>query len=447
VYDITDRKRAEAQLFHDALHDALTGLPNRVLFMERVDQALKHSKRHKDNCFAVLFIDLDRFKIVNDSLGHAMGDQLLIVVAHILEDCLRTTDTVARLSGDEFTILLEDIEDLSGATKIAERILERLAQSITLNDHTVFISASIGIVFSSTGYEQAADLLRDADIAMYRAKELGKARYAIFDQEMYSKTLKLLQMENDLRLALDRREFLLAFQPIISLPTERLIGFEALLRWHHPELGSISPAEFIPVAEDTGLIIPIGEWVIYEACRQLRIWQQQFPQANALKLSINLAGQQIKSPNFIQRLEQILAETGMDGRCLRLEITETMLMDQGEETIQILSEIRALNIQLSLDDFGKGYSSLSYLHRFPINTIKIDQSFVSQMSTEDENFEIVRTITTLAHTLGMDVVAEGVETAHQLAQLKTLGCEFGQGYFFSKPLDVSAAMSMIAGLS
>jgi EAL domain-containing protein (putative c-di-GMP-specific phosphodiesterase class I) len=299
-------------------------------------------------------------------------------------------------------------------------------------------------VISSHKYQQAAELLRDADIAMYRAKELGKARYAIFDQNMYERTMKLSKLERDLRLALQHQQFSLHYQPIVSLATGQLTGFEALLRWYQPEQGFISPVDFIPIAEDTGLIVPIGEWVLYEACRQMRFWQIKYASAKSLKISVNLAIQQIKSASLLENLNRILIETGLDGNSLKLEITESMLMDDGDATIDLLSQIRAKRIQISIDDFGKGYSSLSYLHRFPINTIKIDRSFVSCMSSDRENFEIVRTIATLAHTLEMDLVAEGVETFEQLTQLKSLGCEFGQGYFFAKPLDSNAASTMLA---
>jgi diguanylate cyclase (GGDEF)-like protein/PAS domain S-box-containing protein len=443
IEDITQRKRAEEQLIHDALHDVLTGLPNRNLFMERVERALKHARRYKDYLFAVLFIDLDRFKLVNDSLGHVVGDRLLIAFAQLLQRCLRITDTVARLGGDEFTVLLEDINHIDDATKIAERIQLELMSPFNLENHTVFTSASIGIVLGSTGYERSVDILRDADIAMYSAKEAGKARYTIFDREMYAKTLQLLHLESDLRQAIDGKEFLIHYQPIISLATGKLIGFEALVRWQHPERGLVSPCEFISTAEDIGLIVPIGEWVLRQACRQLRDWQLKFPSAKSLKMSVNLAIQQIKESKLLEQIDQILAETGLDGSSFRLEITESMLLHHTELTINVLSQIRARKIQLSIDDFGKGYSSLSYLHRFPINNLKIDSYFVSRMNYDPENFEIVRTINTLAHTLGMDVVAEGVETAEQFAQVRALGCEFGQGYFFSKPLDLKEAESLI----
>ncbi|MBE9168638.1 EAL domain-containing protein [Pleurocapsales cyanobacterium LEGE 06147] len=445
--EIAERERIEQQLVHDALHDTLTGLPNRNLLMERIEFAIQHTKRHENYLFAVLFIDLDRFKLVNDSLGHLVGDRLLMAIAHILQECLRGNDMVARLGGDEFVILLDDIQDITYATKIAEHIQTKLRSPLNLANQTVFTSASIGIVLSSTGYQNSSDLLRDADIAMYRAKGRGKARYEVFDQAMYAQTLELLQLENNLRLACRRGEFLLHYQPIVSLLTGELLGFEALLRWQHPEKGLILPAQFIDVAEDTGLIIPIGEWVLRVACHQLRTWQLQFPsvpRVASLKMSVNLASQQLKEPQFAQKLDRILQETGLDGNCLKLEFTESMLIDSGEATQKILSQIRNKGIQLGIDDFGKGYSSLSYLHRFPINTLKIDRSFVSQMNIDRENFEIVRTIITLAHTLGMDAIAEGVEDIEQFTQLQQLGCEFAQGYLFSKPLERRAAESVIA---
>ena len=446
ITDITNRKQIEQQLLHDALHDALTGLPNRTLFMERVAHAIKLSKRHKSYLFAVLFLDLDRFKVVNDSLGHGVGDQLLIAIAQKLEGCLRTTDTVARLGGDEFTILLEDIKDVKDATKVAERIQQALKSPFNLEGQEVFTTASIGIALSSTGYEHTEELLRDADIAMYRAKELGKARHEVFDKVMHARALKLLQLENDLRRALERKEFEVYYQPITSLFTGSLTGFEALVRWQHPERGLVPPIEFISVAEETGLIVPLGEWVLREACHQLRIWHTKFPTPEPLKMSVNLSGKQLKEADLIDQIDAILEETGLDGSFLKLEITESVLMENADTATKMLLQLRARNIQLSVDDFGTGYSSLSYLHRFPVNTLKIDRSFVSQMSPNDRNSEIVRTIVTLAHSLRMDVIAEGVETLEQLKELKILKCEQGQGYFFSKPLTKEAAGLLLAEL-
>jgi diguanylate cyclase (GGDEF)-like protein/PAS domain S-box-containing protein len=445
--DITERKRTEQQLVRDALYDVLTGLPNRSLFMNRLENALQKLKRHADYVFALLFIDLDRFKIINDSLGHGIGDRLLIAIARLLESCLRSTDTVARLGGDEFTILLDGAIDIADATHIADRIGQKLLAPIDLDGHTVFTSASIGLVFSSHHYEHAADLLRDADIAMYRAKASGKARYTIFNPEMYAQTLTLLRLENDLRSALENQEFFLHYQPIVSLKTGKISGFEALLRWKHQERGFVSPAEFIPVAEDTGLILPIGEFVLREACRQLSLWSSQFPQAAALTMSINLAGKQIQEANLLEKVDGILAEVGLNSSRLRLEITESMLMENTEKTMVMLSKFRERNIQLSIDDFGQGYSSLSYLPRFPIDLLKIDRAFIDQMTIDLDDLEIVRTIISLAHTLKMQAIAEGVETQEQMKILQELNCEYAQGYFFAKPLDCLAVEELLSNYS
>ncbi len=431
-------------LAHDASHDSLTGLPNRNLFMDRVEHAIKYSKRHSEYLFAIFFIDLDRFKMINDSLGHNVGDLFLQEIAKILQECLRSIDTVARIGGDEFTILIDDIQDVSEALIVADRILNKLLSPVIIQGEAVFPSASIGIVINTQDYTNGVDLLRDADIAMYRAKALGKGRYTLFDQEMYEQTLRLTQLETELHYALDHGEFELYYQPIIALSTNQLSGFEALIRWKNPKRGFISPIEFIPLAEDTGLIVAVGDWVMKEACHQLQDWMRQFPEAAHLKMSINLASHQIREPDLLDKLDSILEQTGIDGSSIRLEITESTLMDQGEQTIKKLSQLRARNIQLSIDDFGQGYSSLSYLHRFPINILKIDRAFVNQMSDGGENIEIVRTITMLAHTLNMSVVAEGVETQQQADILKQLSCEFGQGYLFSRPLTAADAELAIA---
>ncbi len=443
IHDFTDRQMAEAKLAHDALHDGLTGLPNRTLFAERVYQSIQQSWRDESYQFALLFIDLDRFKLVNDSLGHSIGDRLLVTIAQRLQKCVRQGDMVARLGGDEFTVLLSGIQSLEGATQIAERILLSCKKPLQLEGHTLFVDASIGIALGAPHYQTGEDLLRDADIAMYHAKVTGKARYALFDQEMHRRTLELLQLETELRQALTKKEFLLFYQPITILSTGALVGFEALLRWRHPERGLVPLATFIPVAEDTGLIVPIGEWVIQEACRQVQQWQQQFP-GNNLMLSINLAGQQLKEPGLVPAIDAILKSTQITGHSLRLELTESMLIEDAEAIIHTLQELKDRNIQLSIDDFGTGYSSLSYLHRFPVSLLKIDRSFVSRMTTDSENFEIVRTICTLAHTLGMKVVAEGIETREQLTHLRNLGCEYGQGFLFSRPVAVEEATQMLA---
>lgn len=442
--EIADRRHAETRLAHDALHDALTGLPNRTLFTERIEQAIQAAHQNPAYQFAVLFIDLDRFKLVNDSLGHLVGDELLVAIAHRLRHCLRAGDSIARLGGDEFTILLGQISAPIDAIHVAQRLLDTLRTPFKVKEHTLFSSASIGIAIGSTSNLSATDLLRDADLAMYYAKGSGKACYALFNQELHIQSLKLLQMESDLRQALAQQEFVLHYQPIVTLPIGEWVGFEALVRWQHPSQGLILPREFIPVAEETGLIISLGEWVLREACCQLQTWRVTYPEHSALTVSVNLASKQLREPNFIQQLDMILTKTGLDGSNLKLELTESMLVDDVETVLQTLTNIRNRNIQLSIDDFGTGYSSLSYLPRFPINTLKIDHAFVEQMMVDAENFEIVRAIITLAHSIGIDVVAEGIETLEQVTQLESLGCEFGQGYWFSKPLDAAAVERAIA---
>ncbi|HKZ03316.1 MAG TPA: EAL domain-containing protein [Pyrinomonadaceae bacterium] len=439
IQDISDRKRAEETLHHDAFHDRLTGLPNRALFMDHLKLAIARLQRRDDQMFAVLYIDLDRFKVVNDSLGHMVGDELLIGIARRLESCLRPGDTIARLGGDEFTVLLEDIGDGSVITPIAERIQQELSSPFSLSGREVFTTVSMGIAISSKEYGRPEDILRDADTAMYRAKSMGKARHETFDTQMHSQAIKLLQLETDLRRALEREEFLVAYQPIMSLETGALRGFEALIRWHHPEHGLVSPMDFIPVAEETGMIVQIGEWVLSEACQQMRKWQLIFPSDPPIFMSVNLSVRQFSQLDLIEKVVSILDETKLAPTSLKLEITESAVMENVENAINMLNQLRALGVQLAMDDFGTGYSSLSYLHRFPINTLKIDRSFITRMAENNENAEIVRTISGLAQNLGMDVVAEGVETSEQLEILKGLGCQYGQGYFFSKPLDALSA--------
>ncbi|HYX14163.1 MAG TPA: EAL domain-containing protein [Nostoc sp.] len=442
--EIKERKQVEEQLRHNAFHDALTGLPNRAFFMERLKHTLQRAKRQKNYLFAVLFLDLDRFKVINDSLGHLKGDQFLIAIANRLEVCIRSTDIAARLGGDEFTILLDELQNLSDAIKVVERIQQELTLPLELDGQEVFTTASIGITLSSTvDYDQPENLLRDADTAMYQAKALGKARYELFNQEMYTKALVRLQLENDLRRASERHEFQLYYQPIVSLANGRLSGFEALLRWNHPERGLISPTDFIPLVEESGMIIEVGYWALHEACRQMRSWQMSHRTNSLEKISVNLSVKQFSQPDLIKQIAEILHSTGLDAGSLMLEITESAIMENGDEANAALSELRKMGIKLSIDDFGTGYSSLSRLHNFPISVLKIDRSFVSPIDANGKNLEIIETIITLAHKLGMDVTAEGVETKEQLAFLRKLNCEYGQGYFFSRPLDNTAAVALI----
>jgi diguanylate cyclase (GGDEF)-like protein len=438
--EITERKIAEAKLIHEAVHDSLTGLPNRTLFRQRLGRAIERAQRLKDYFFAVLFLDLDRFKLVNDSLGHLIGDQLLIAFVRRVEQCLRSTDTVARLGGDEFAILLDDINDINDATQIADRIQKALTLPFNLSGYEVFISTSIGIALSTTGYEQPEELLRDADTVMYRAKALGKARHEVFDKAMHTRAVTLLQLDNDLRRALERQELQIHYQPIVLLKTGRITGFEALVRWQHPIRGLVSPAEFVPLAEETGLIVPIGGWVLREACSQMRAWQEQFFTTSPLTLSVNFSGKQFSQPNLIEQIEQILQETGFDVHSLKLEITESVLIENAEAAAAMLSQLRSLGVQIYMDDFGTGYSSLSYLHRFPVDVLKIDRAFISRIGVD---LELVRAIITMAHNLNMNVVAEGIETPEQLTQLIALQCEYGQGYLFSKPLNREGAGALI----
>ena len=434
--EVTERKNAEEQLRRNAFHDPLTGLPNRLLFTERLTQIISRAKQEQNRLFAVLFLDLDRFKVINDSLGHMVGDQLLIAIARRLETCVKRTDIVARLGGDEFTILLDDIQSEDSANQVAERIHQELAHPFNLNGYEVFTTVSIGIALSTTDFNHTEDLLRGADIAMYRAKALGKACHEIFDTEMHNEAMRQMQLENDLRRAIERDEFRVFYQPIVSLTTGRLAGFEALVRWQHPERGMVSPGDFIPIAEETGLILPMGQLILRNACRQLSEWQKKYPQYRRLSMSVNLSSRQFSQRGTIDLLQSVLEETGIHPGCLKLEITETAIMENTDTAMEILQQLKKMGVQLSVDDFGTGYSSLGYLYRFPMDVLKIDRSFISRVDTDGEKLELVRTIITLAWNLGMDVIAEGVETTKQLAQLKMLKCEYGQGYLFSKPMSV-----------
>lgn len=442
--EIIDRQQAQEQLLHAALHDALTGLPNRGLFMKKLTEGLNRVREDPDYLFAILFMDCDRFKRVNDSLGHLTGDKLLIGVARRLESTLPLVDTLARLVGDEFAIFLE-VRELEEAIAVAEHIHKALTAPFQLEEHEVFINVSIGIVLGTRDYLQPEHLLRDADMAMYHAKELGKGRYQVFDPAMHSRAVRRLQLDTDLQLAVERQEFIVYYQPIVSLATGYVSGFEALVRWNHPTRGLVSPSEFIPVAEETGSIVQIGEWVFQSACQQLRTWQNQGLTVEGTTMSVNLSVKQFSQPSLLDRIDTIISSTELDGNCLKLEITESAIMDNSEAATVILEQLRSRQIQLSIDDFGTGYSSLSYLHRFPVDNLKIDRSFVSRIGVPaGENMEILRAIVTLSHNLGMTVIAEGIETARQVERLRELGCDYGQGYFFSKPLDSKSAEALLA---
>ena len=428
---------------HAAFHDSLTGLPNRAMFTELLKAEIESSSRSNGHKFAVLFLDLDRFKNVNDSLGHTHGDLLLVAFAERLERTLRPVDTLARFGGDEFAILLSGMNDATDAVRVAQRIQDELSQPFMLDKSSASATASIGIALSSSGYDRADDILRDADIAMYRAKENGKARYELFDQGMHARAVSRLQLESDLRQAIEKKEFAVYYQPIVALPTGRLAGFEALVRWNHPRHGLVQPGDFIPVAEETGLIVPIGQWVLNEACAQVRQWQLDSPSHRALSLSVNLSARQVAQPNLLDRIKEALDKSKLNPHCLKLEITESVVMENAEAAALMFKQLRSLGVQLSIDDFGTGYSSLSYLHRFPLNYLKIDRSFVSRLTTDNDN-AIVRTISTLARNLGMEVIAEGIETEEQYQQLKMLGCEYGQGYLFSRPVDNTGVQHLLA---
>jgi diguanylate cyclase (GGDEF)-like protein len=428
---------------HAAFHDSLTGLPNRAMFTELLKAEIESSKRRDRHMFAVLFLDLDRFKNINDSLGHTHGDLLLVAFAERLERALRPVDTLARFGGDEFAILLSGMSDATDAVRVAQRISEELSQPFVLDKNSAFATSSIGIALSSTGYDRPEDILRDADTAMYRAKENGKARYEVFDQGMHARAVSRLQLESDLRRAVEEKQFCVYYQPIVSLETGRLAGFEALVRWNHPRRGLVSPADFIPVAEETGLIVPISEWVLHEACKHIREMQMVFPSHRSLSLSVNLSARQVAQPDLLARIQQALATSKLSPHCLKLEITESVVMENAEAATLMFKQLRALGVQLSIDDFGTGYSSLSYLHRFPLNYLKIDRSFVSRLTTDDDN-AIVRTISTLARNLGMEVIAEGIETEEQYQQLKMLGCEYGQGYLFSRPVNNEGVVHLLS---
>ncbi len=443
IHDITGRKEVERELLHHAFHDTLTGLPNRALFLDRLEHALARASRRPDYLFAVLFLDLDRFKIVNDSLGHLLGDALLRQVAAAVSSCVRAEDTVARLGGDEFALLLDGMEGPDDPERVATRILHRLGRAFELEGRAVFTSASIGIALGSRLYTAPGDLLRDADIAMYRAKAGGRAGFATFDQEMHAQAVDVLRLETDLRMAAAERQLALAFQPILALQPRRLIGFEALLRWQHPERGMLLPDAFLAIAEETGLIGPIGLWVLEETCRRLAEWNATIP-APGLVASVNLSPRQLRDASLPEHLAAILERTGAHADHLLVEITEGALMHRGGAGITVLRSLRDLGVRICIDDFGTGYSSLAYLQQFPVDFLKIDRSFTARIGGTDGARELVRTILALARNLGLDTVAEGVETAEQLAQLQLLGARYAQGFLFATPMQPEAIPAYLA---
>ncbi|MFM6192085.1 putative bifunctional diguanylate cyclase/phosphodiesterase [Planktothrix sp.] len=437
-------EEANAKLLQMALHDALTGLPNRALLMTDLNQSIQQAKADPNYQFAVLFLDCDRFKVVNDSLGHLVGDELLILISRRLNLYIKPQNTLARLGGDEFAILLTEIPNSHHAIELADQILESFSKPFQLERHEVFINASIGIVIGHDEYNEPEHLLRDADTAMYRAKALGKGQYHIFDPAMHAAALERLQLETDLRRGLEQQELVVHYQPIVNLNTGKIAGFEALVRWRHPERGLVPPGLFIPIAEETGLITPIGYWVLSESCRQLRTWQKQNLVDSSVFVSVNLSVKQFCQPNLLEQIDQVLEQSQLAPNCLKLEITESAIMDNEKDVAFILREMRKRHILISIDDFGTGYSSLSYLHSFPVDTLKVDKSFVQRLNQEPENVGLIPVIISLAKTMNMSVIAEGIELPEQLMILKELSCGFGQGYFFSKPVPPEQLMELLS---
>ena len=441
--DVSARRRAEAELYHNAYHDSLTQLSNRTHFNEQLNRAIARVHRHPEQRFAVMYLDFDRFKMVNDSLGHKAGDELLVNLARRLQGTLRPTDLIARLGGDEFAILLEDMTRERDAVDLAERIQRELQRAFQLGDMEVTITASIGITFSTNGYQTSEQIIRDADIAMYKAKSKGKGQYALFDSSLHQHVTQQLKLESELRRALGQGQIYLDYQPIYSLKDQQLIGFEALVRWRHPERGPLEPSLFIPTAEETGLIVPLGNWVLTEACRQLRAWKDAHG-GEGIGISVNVSSLQLTHPDFVARVREAIDTARLAASDLTLEVTESVLMDGIENAVSSLNELRAMGVTLSIDDFGTGYSSLNYLATLPIDALKVDRSFIEKMSAEGEGNEIVRAIFKLGQALSKQVFAEGIETEPQLTMLQELGCEFGQGFLLSRPVDAQRAGNFVA---
>ena len=450
--DITERRREEEALnarheqesLHAALHDPLTGLPNKLLLLDLVEQALGRCKRHDDYLCAVLVLNLDRFHLVNDGLGHTVGDQLLIAVAERLKVCFRSVDAFARLSGDEFGILLDDISDISDALRVADRIQERLETTFQCGTEKVFTSGRIGIALSATRYGRASDALRDATLALHRVKGGTAVRHEVFDPVMHRRAHARLELETDLRWAMEREEFRLVYQPIVSLQDGTIDGVEALLRWEHPRRGLLGPSDFLAVAEETGMIIPLGSWVLEQSCRQVKAWHEEISRKSPLSLSVNLSGKQILWEDIIQDIGRVLEETGLDGRLLRFEMTETAMMEDVDPILRLFADLKGLRVSVDIDDFGIGYSSLRYLHRFPIDSLKIDRSFIANIQMHSESEAMVRTILALAQNIGVSVVAEGIETPDELAVLQKMNCDRAQGRLFSSPLPPDEMTALIA---
>jgi len=441
--DVSERKSNEEQMIYDALHDTLTSIPNRTLLLDRIRQSLVRRKRYPKTSFAIIFIDLDRFRLVNESLGHIHGDELLQLISARLKETIPIGDTVARLGGDEFSVLLQDIESVRDVEAIAKDIQNSFSKPFFLGDKEVFASASMGIAHSDNNYKTPEEILRDSELAMYRAKRGGKSQSIVFQPQFRQSSLSPIDLDTDLRRALDRDEMELHYQPIISMRDRTISGFEALLRWSHRSRGVISPNEFIPLAEETGLIYDLGQWVLGKACKQIAAWNKSKEKEDQLEISINLSSRQFSDPNLVEGIVENIEKSGFNAEFLKIEITESALMQNAQRSVSMLNQLKDLNIKVCVDDFGTGYSSLSYLHTFPIDTLKIDRSFVHDMSRNFRNMEIIRTIIMLAHNLKLDVIAEGVETGEQDAQLSALGCQFAQGFYFSRPLNSSDAALLI----
>ncbi|MEA5451283.1 EAL domain-containing protein [Leptolyngbya sp. CCNP1308] len=438
IRDITESKRAQVQIIHNSLHDPLTGLPNRTLLSDRINAAIHRAQRHLHYQYAVLFLDLDRFKGINDSLGHSVGDQLLMAIAQKLRNHIRAADVAARLGGDEFVLLLEDIDGPDKAVAVVERILADCQTPLRLEGHEVLIGVSVGIAIGNARYHEAADLIRDADIAMYRAKHRQRGTYQFFDPAMHTQVLAQHTLELELYRAIEQSELAVYYQPVIDLDQARPMGFEALVRWPHPTQGLLTPDVFLPCAEATGLIVPLDHWVLRQTCQQLGIWQRQFPHHTPLGVSVNLSAQNFATASLLEDIDAVLAETGVAGNCLNLEITENMMIQDMEKATYLLTQLAERGIRISIDDFGVGHSSLQYLHRFPLSHLKIDRSFVQHLTSDNRDYAMVQMILGLSQQLGLSAIAEGIETPQQLHLIKEMGCQFAQGYLFSKPLPADA---------